>query len=267
MLGRKFHLFIVGVLTLLSLSLSLISDVPKVFGKAPEVVVRFTIGLLDWPIVLTDRHLLLLRIEGILLIVAITLFAQYKQVYRPFLRFEELRASAFDQVFGGEIDKLRRSLSGDLRFNVMQRTGYLHLSRHVNIGRLRQVYHYGYRHGNRDKALRFWYVRLFSYVWGEGASATAFITEQAMIADLRDPAHGPARLRGWKLEMTREIKMVMSFPVLRWTGDRYSCVGTINVNVCDEEVANELLSEGGLRKLTKLAQYFQDCTEYASLWL
>lgn len=267
MFGRKFHLFLVGILTLMSLSLSLIADIPKALGKAPEVVVRFTIDALDWPIVLTDRHLLFLRVEGILIIVLITILVQYKQVYRPFLKFEELRRGAFDHVFGSEIDKLHKNLAPDLRFNIMQQSTYLKFSRHVQIGRLRQVYHYGYRNEDRDKALRFWYVKIFGYVRGEGVSATAFITERAMIADLRDPALGQARLRGWKLAMTSEIKLVMSFPIFRWSGDRYRCAGTMNVDICNPGVVEELFADESLRRLTKLAQYFQDWTEYVSLWL
>lgn len=265
MFGRKFHLIVVGVLTLLSLSLSLISEIPKTFSQAPQVALRVT--MFDWPIVLTDRHLIWLRIEGIILIVFITLLVQYKQVYRPFLKFEELRSGAFDHIFGPELDKLHRTLTDDLRFNIMQKTTYLRISRYVHIGRMRQIYHYGYRNANRDKALRFWYIRFFGYARGEGVAATAFVREQAMIADLRDPSLAQARLSGWKYELTRDIKMIMSYPVFRWNVDTYVCVGTINVDICNQDVAAELFTEASLRRLTKLAQYFQDCTEYISLWL
>ncbi|HVZ41303.1 MAG TPA: hypothetical protein VHI13_18635 [Candidatus Kapabacteria bacterium] len=265
MAGRKFHLILVGILTLLSLSLSLISEIPRAISKAPEVVLSVTVA--NWPIVLTDMHLLWMRVAGILLIVAITIVAQYKQVYKPFMRFEELRGGAFDFIFGPEIDKLHRNLTNSLRFNITQRSNYLRLSRYVLVGRLRQVYHYGYHNEHRDKALRFWYVRLPGYRHAQGVAATAFLSEQAMIADLRNPALGNARLTGWKFELTRDIKLIMSFPLFRWNGDTYTCVGTMNVDVCDEGVVTELLNEGGLRRLTRLAQYFQDCTEYVSLWL
>lgn len=265
MFGRRLHLIIVGILTLVSLSLSLVPEAPRIFNRPPAVAVDVT--LLNREVVLTDHHLIWLKIAGILLVVAITVFVQYKQVYKPFLKFEELRRAAFDQVFGPEIDKLRRSITSELRFNIMRRTNYIKFTRHIHIGRLRNIYHNGYRHDDRDKSLRLWYVRFFNYEWGEGIAGTTYLREQAAIADLRDPRPSNTKLSGRKLELTRNIKLIISFPVFRWLADSYECVGTINVDISDQEVASQLFSDNSLRRLQKLAQYVQDCAEYVSLWL
>lgn len=265
MFGRRLHLIIVGLLTLVSLSLSLVPEAPKIFNRPAEIAANFI--LLGRQITMTDHHFLWLKVLGILLVVAITVFVQYKQVYKPFLKFEELRRAAFDQVFAPEIDKLRRSVTNDLRFNIMRKTTYLRLTRYIHIGRLRHVYNYGYRHDDRHKSLRFWYIRFFGYERGEGIAGTTFLNEQATIADLRDPRPSNTKLSGRKLELTKNTKLVISFPVFRWMADSYECVGTINVDICDEEVASQLFAESSLRRLQKLAQYIQDCAEYVSLWL
>jgi len=265
MFGRRLHLIIVGILTLVSLSLSLVPEAPRIFNRPPEIAVNLT--LLSRQIMLTDHHLLWLKVAGILLVVTITVFVQYKQVYKPFLKFEELRRAAFDQVFAPEIDKLRRSITSELRFNIMRKTTYLKFTRYIHIGRMRHVYHYGYRHDDRDKSLRFWYIRFFGFEHGEGIAGTTFLKEQATIADLREPTSSTTKLRGRKFELTKNIKLVISFPVFRWMADSYECVGTINVDICDEEIASQLFAESSLRRLQKLAQYIQDCAEYVSLWL
>lgn len=263
--GRKLHLVIVGLLTLITMSLSLLSEAPRVFNKAPEVAL--VLDLFGRSIIFTDHQLLWIKIAGIALVVSITVLVQYKQVYKPFLKFEDLRGAAFNNIFGPEIDKLHKNLTSELRFNIMRKTTYVRLSRYIHVGRLRQIYHYGFHHDDRDKSLRFWYVKLFGYEWGEGVSGTAFITEQVIIADLRSVTEDQSRLSRRKRELTREIELVMSFPVLRWTGYDYTCIGVINIDIRDAGVAAQLFSDPSLRRLEKLSQYFQDCTEYVSLWL
>jgi hypothetical protein len=265
MLGRRLHLFIVAATTLVSLSLSLILEAPKILGKAATVAVDTSI--LGQGIVLTDHHLVWIKVTGILLVVLFNFAIQYKQVYKPFVKFEELRQAAFDQVFAPEIEKLRRSVTPELRFNIMRRTTYLKFTRHIQIGRLRHIYHYGYRHDDRDKSLRLWYVRFFNFERGEGIAGTTYLTEQPTIADLRNAGPGNAKLSGRKLELTRNTKLIISFPVFHWMADRYACVGTINVDISDEAVAATMFAEQPLKRLQKLAQYVQDCAEYVSLWL
>lgn len=263
--GRKLHLIIVGLLTLITLSLSLLTEAPRVFNKAPEVAL--VMHLLGRPVPFTDHQLLWVKIGGILLVVTITLVVQYKQVYKPFLKFDDLRGAAFTNIFGPEIDKLHKNLTSELRFSIMRKTSYVRLSRYINVGRLRPIYHYGFHHDDRDKSLRFWYVKFFGYEWGEGVSGNAFITEQVIIADLRSSTEDHSRLSRRKRELTREIELIMSFPVLRWTGYDYTCIGVINIDIRDAGVAAQLFADPSLRRLEKLSQYFQDCTEYVSLWL
>jgi hypothetical protein len=253
------------MMTLVSLSLSLVLEAPRILSRPAGVALVTTI--FGRELTMTDHHLVWIKVGGVLLVVAFTLIVQYKQVYRPFVKFEELRHAAFHQVFGPEIEKLRRSLTGDLRLNIMRRTTYLKFTRHIQIGRLRHIYHYGYRHDDRDKSLRLWYFRFFSYERGEGIAGTTYLTERPTIADLRDPRPANAKLKGRKLELTRDTKLIISFPVFQWMGDVYSCVGTINVDISDEEVATAMFAENPLKRLQKLAQYVQDCAEYVSLWL
>lgn len=265
MFGRKLHLIIVGVLTLVSLSLSLISEVPRVFNKAPEIALITTI--FDRELVFTDRHLLWMKIAGIAFIVCVTVFVQYRQVYRPFMKFEDLREGAFNQVFSPELDKLRRTLSGDIHFSIMRKTSYLRITRFIHIGRLNMIHDYGFGNEDRDKSLSFWFVRIFKFERGEGVAGAAFIREHAIILDVRDPTAHRAHLNGRKLALMQGVKLMMSFPVIKWTGTRYSCVGVVNVDIRNEATVTQLFSETPLRRLEKLAQYFQDCTEYVSLWL
>jgi hypothetical protein len=252
-------------MTLVSLSLSLIVEAPRILGKAAQVAVDTTI--FGREVALTDHNLVWIKVAGVLLVVAFTLMVQYRQVYRPFVKFEELRRAAFDQVFAPQLDKLRRSVSSDLRFNIMRRTTYLKFTRHIQIGRLRHIYHYGYRHDDRTKSLRLWYVRIFAFEYAEGIAGATFLTEQPTISDLRDPRPSNTRLRGRKLQLTRNTKLIISFPVFQWAGDRYTSVGTINVDISDETVATAMFAESPFKRLEKLAQYVQDCAEYVSLWL
>jgi|GEM_PF-2867952 len=265
MLGRKLHLVIVGVLTLVSLSLSLISEIPKVYSRAPEVAAVIAIG--DATITLTDRNLLWMKVAGILFIVLMTVVVQYRQVYRPFMKFDELRQGAFDQVFGPELDKLRRSVSSDLHFSIMRRNSYFRLTRFIHIGRLNMIYDYGFGNEDRDKSFSFRFARLFSIERGEGVPGAAYMQEQALIVDLRNPSAHNEHLSGRKLALLRGVKLMMSFPVIKWRGTSYSCVGVVNVDIRNEAAAAQLLSEDQMKRLEKLAQYFQDCTEYVSLWL
>lgn len=252
-------------MTLVSLSLSLVLEAPKVLGRTAEVVVDTT--FLGRQLILTDHGLVWIKLAGILFVVLFTLIVQYKQVYKPFVKFEELRQAAFAQVFAPEIDKLRRSVGGELRFSIMRRTTYFRFTRHIQIGRLRHIYHHGFRRDDRAKALRFWYIRFFTYERAEGIAGKTFLCEQPTIADLRNAQPGNARLSGHKLELTRNIKLIISFPVFQWMADRYSCVGTVNVDISDEAVATTMFDESPMKRLQKLAQYVQDCAEYASLWL
>ncbi len=265
MLGRKLHLIIVGVLTLASLSLSLITEVPRVFNKTPETALITT--LWDYRMVLTDRQLFWAKVGGIAFIVLVTVVVQYRQVYKPFLKFDDLRIGAFKQVFGPELDKLRRNLSGDIHFSIMRSTSYLKISRFIQIGRLVPIYHYGFSNEDRDRSLSYWFIRLFAYERSEGVGGAAFLREHGLIVDLRDPMVQQQHLRGRKLALNKDVRLVMSFPVIKWSGTRYRCVGVVSVDMRNDEVATRLFSESPLRRLEKLAQYFQDCTEYVSLWL
>lgn len=265
MLGRKLHLIIVGVLTLVSLSLSLITEVPRVYSKAPEIALITTI--FDRELILNDRQLLWMKVCGIMFIVTVTVFVQYRQVYKPFMKFDDLRMGAFNQVFGPELDKLRRTVSGDLHFSIMRRVSYVKLSRFIQIGRLNQIYHYGFSNEDRDRSLTYWFVKLFGYEHTEGIAAAAFLHERALIVDLRDPSSLAGHLRGRKLALNRELKLMMSFPVIKWQGTNYRCLGVVNVDIRNDAVATQVFEERPMRRLEKLAQYFQDCTEYVSLWL
>lgn len=265
MLGRKLHLIIVGVLTLVSLSLSLITEVPRVYGKPPEIALRASIW--SYELVLTDRNLLWMKIAGIVFIITLTVVVQYRQVYRPFMKFDDLRQGAFNQVFGPELDKLKRSVSGDLHFSIMRRASWFRFTRFIHIGRLNLIYHYGFGNEDRDKSLSFRYIRFFGYEWSEGVPGAAYVREDVLVIDLRDSTAHSAHLKGRKLELMRGVKLMMSFPVIKWSGTRYECVGVVNVDIRNEATATQLLSEVPLKRLEKLAQYFQDCTEYVSLWL
>ncbi|MEW6417214.1 MAG: hypothetical protein AB1480_03725 [Nitrospirota bacterium] len=67
-----------------------------------------------------------------------------------------------------------------------------------------------------------------------------------------------------KLTLTKNLKFVLSIPLIQWYDNTYVVKGVINVDANDDETASYLFSDSGRPKLEEITAYFKN---YAELYI
>lgn len=136
MRARKILLFLITVSYILMMLIPLITELPKFFNSGDTIVLQFS--SLDLNI--TFSTLFIIRIVLIIIVVMLLVFIQYSQIYKPFIKIEELRDKAFGLKFEPELKKIREDIIPDLRFNVMKKKKIVNFGKYLYIYKLYPIF-------------------------------------------------------------------------------------------------------------------------------
>lgn len=258
MSGQFLAYFIVCMPGLLAIAGACSSDIPKLLGYGETAL------LFEWPF--KCPAVMGCKIGIGLLGVAFSCWAFYRQQYRPFKDFDELRSVTFKRTFEDQIKKLRKEkASKDLRLNIMRARHWVKLGKWIQAGRLVPIYHYDGEDRRVDRTFCFRFFRFFKYSWAQGISGRAFLTREAKAEPLDANSGNDYNLTEEMKRHTNDLTAIVSVPIVQRRGKRkYTYVGVMNVDSSTAEFAQAIRDE---EYALTMARYLNDSGMYVGMWL
>lgn len=110
-------------------------------------------------------------------------------------------------------------------------------------------------------------IRFFFYKKHQALCGYTILEEKMLIAHLSKDNIPDFNLSKSKRAKTKNLRLIISIPIYKWSDNNYNVVGTINIDTMRENVASALLQEKNKIALAKYFDYFWDFSEYISYWL
>jgi hypothetical protein len=260
MTRKKLYVFAISLVTFITLSIPLITDIPRFNNENP-----ITVNLSVCTVATTEKSLFILRFVTICLVSLVTFAVQYYKVYKPAMKLDVLREKTLSLILEPHLKKLRGANRKYLRLNIMRKKTYFKLGSRFFICKLQPLFHSGFKADHIDKCLSFWIIKMPFYEKAEGNCGLSLLEEQVKIGDLRDPEHYHFDLHGQKALLTRGVRFVLSIPIYKWDNSHHSVEGILNIDTLDSKSATALLADQ--EYLKKVIDNFLDLSDYIAGWL
>ena len=264
MLHSKIYIFFISLLTLLTLSLPLLAEFIILVSAESTKLYRFK--FFEYQFEVSHGDIFLIQSIGIMTIVFLTFLIQYFNIYRPFKNFNDLRRESFKHTFNGPIKNLENQIS-DIRLNVMRVKTYLNIFGVIYIRKAYPIFHIGFKQEHKDKYTNFWIIKFFRWERAQGICGLSVIKEEPLVGDLRKQEENDYHLSKHKLELTKDIRLVFSFPIIKWFDKKYKVVGVVNIDTQDGDFATFLLSDDGRNLMGDILNHFKNYSYFVSYWI
>ena len=264
MFNRKIYITLITLATLFTLFLPLIAEVIVLISDEGDKIYKFE--FLSYQIEVSYKDLFFIQIIVIIVIVALTFGVQYYNIYRPFKKFNDLRYETFKHTFREPLKNLEEQIS-DIRLNVMKLQTVLNVFDIIYIKKTIPIFHVGFSPEHRDKYIKFWILKFFRFKYSQGICGSSIIKEEPLVGDLRIQGENNYHLSKHNLELTKDIRLVFSYPIIKWFDKKYKIVGVVNIDTHDEEFATFLLSDKGKSLLKNILRHFKYYSYFISDWM